>query len=108
MAQLIQLDTFSSGFGALTVFEKLMPGPIRRLFYVYELTDTQRTEQRHPVAWHALICLNGSCRVRSEVNGQPAVILLDTPQQCLLVPPDDWYALDKLSPGAFLLVLSNE
>ena len=85
-----------------------MPGPIRRVFYIHALEPIHRTGQRHHTAWHALICLNGSCRVACQVDGQNAVFELDTPQKCLLLPPDDWYALDELTPGAFLLVHSNE
>jgi hypothetical protein len=34
MAKLLQLSTFESDAGDLTVFEKILPGDIKRVFYI--------------------------------------------------------------------------
>ncbi|RRA97685.1 sugar 3,4-ketoisomerase [Larkinella rosea] len=108
MAQLLKLDTFTAESGDLTVFEKLMPGFIKRFFYVYETDEPERFGYRHRTAWHALICLNGSCRMYTNDGADESFFVLDNPQKCLIVEPKDWYQIDQFSPGGVLLVMSND
>jgi hypothetical protein len=42
MAKLHQLKTFSSEKGNLTIFEKLIPGTIQRVFYIYGAQGASR------------------------------------------------------------------
>ncbi|GAB3315730.1 FdtA/QdtA family cupin domain-containing protein [Larkinella ripae] len=108
MARLLQLDTFSSDSGDLTVIEKILPGAIRRVYYVHEIREEQRVGRRHRQAWHVLVCLNGSCRIYCHDGIRERWYGLEKPQTCLVLEPRDWYFLDELAPGAILLVLSNE
>ena len=108
MAHLIELATFSSESGNLTVFETIIPGSIKRLFYIYGAGNAVRAGHRHRKAWNALICLNGSCRVYVHDGQQEAHFLLNEPQQCLIIEPRDWHTMDQFTEGAILLVVSNE
>ncbi|GAB3262738.1 hypothetical protein GCM10027347_28650 [Larkinella harenae] len=108
MAQLFSLNTFASDSGYLTVIEKVMPGRIRRFFYNQEAEDRLRLGHRHHKAWHVIICLKGNTRIYTHNGRSETWFTLDTPQQCLILEPQDWHCLDELSAGALLLVLSNE
>jgi len=108
MAHLIELATFSSESGNLTVFEKIMPGPINRLFYIYGADNAVRAGHRHHKAWNALICLNGSCRVYVHDGNEETYFILNEPRQCLIIEPRDWHTMDSFTKEAILLVLSNE
>jgi dTDP-4-dehydrorhamnose 3,5-epimerase-like enzyme len=108
MPRLLKLTTFSSDAGNLSVFEKLMPGAIRRLFYIYGAADTQRGGHRHRHAWNALICVQGQCQVVVDTESQEYLFQLDQPDTCLLLEPGDWHQMQQFSHDAILLVLSNE
>lgn len=108
MAKLITLETFSSDSGNLTVFEKILPGTIKRAFYIYGAENAVRAGHRHRQAWNALICLNGQCRVYVHDGEQETWHLLDDPEKCLILEPRDWHLMDNFSKETILLVLSNE
>ncbi|WP_128544867.1 sugar 3,4-ketoisomerase [Larkinella soli] len=108
MARLLELSTFGSDTGNLTVFEKILPGPIKRVFFIYEAENSLRAGHRHYKAAHALVCLNGSCRVYINDGNTEQYYVLDNPRKCLIVEPKDWHTMDQFTKGAILLVLSNE
>ena len=107
MARLYQLKTFSSESGNLTVFENLVPGQIKRVFYIYGAGAAPRAGHRHVQAVNALICLNGSCRVYCHNGQQETTYYLADPTQCLVLEPEDWHIMDEFTPDAILLVVSN-
>ncbi|MBE9466330.1 sugar 3,4-ketoisomerase [Dyadobacter subterraneus] len=108
MPKLLQLDTFNADSGNLTVFEKIIPGTIKRVFYIYGATELSRGGHRHHSSWNALICLNGSCHIYSCDGKSEEDFILDNPASCLVLEPKDWHIMDSFSKDSILLVLSNE
>jgi len=108
MPLLIELKTFSTDSGNLTVFEKIIPGTIKRAFYIYGAGEKQRGGHRHNKTWNALICIHGSCRVYSNNGKKEEYFILNKPVSCLILEPEDWHIMDSFSEDAVLLVLSNE
>lgn len=108
MAHLIRLNGFSTVQGDLTVFEKIMPGSIKRVFYIYGTNGKKRGGHRHRRTWNALICIAGSCRIYSNDGSKEEYFLLDDPESCLILEPQDWHTMDSFSKDNILLVLSNE
>lgn len=108
MPHLIELNTFKSGTGNLTVFEKIIPGTIKRVFYIHGAGKLKRGGHRHHKTWNALICIHGSCRVYSNDGEREEYFLLNDPTSCLILEPKDWHIMDSFSENAILLVLSNE
>ncbi|RYF04571.1 MAG: WxcM-like domain-containing protein [Oxalobacteraceae bacterium] len=107
MAKLYQLTTHSSESGHLTVFDNLLPGGIKRVFYIYGAGVQPRAGHRHVQSVNALICLNGSCRVYNHNGTQETTYYLADPQQCLVLEPEDWHIMDEFTSDAVLLVVSN-
>lgn len=108
MPSLIELNTFHSDAGNLTVFEKMMPGTIRRVFYIYGAGHIPRGGHRHKKTWNALICLHGKCRVYVHDGEEDNHFFLEDPATCLILEPRDWHTMEDFSEDAILLVLSNE
>ncbi|MFN8346661.1 MAG: FdtA/QdtA family cupin domain-containing protein [Spirosomataceae bacterium] len=109
MPQLIELNAYGSEEGRLTVFEKILPGDIKRIFYIYGVnSDQERAKHGHLKAWNALVCVSGSCRIQVTYNQQETAYVLNEPTKCLILHPGDWHIMDQFTSDAILLVMSNE
>ena len=107
MGYIFELPTFSDNRGNLTVVEKLLPFDIKRFYYIYDVTS-KRGGHRHKKTIQALICLGGSCEVYINNNIKEETIILDSPNKCLILNPEDWHTMDKFTKGSILLVFSSE
>lgn len=107
MAKLIQLETFLSEKGSLTVLEKILPDGIKRIFYIYNAENQVRGGHRHKLTYNALVCVSGSCKVYNHDGEKEEIFDLDSPEKCLLVEPTDWHTMYDFSKNTVLLVLSN-
>lgn len=95
--------------GDLSVFENLIPGDIKRIFYISNVPkEAVRGKHRHHKTWQALICINGSCRVYVDDSAEENVYQLDTNSKCLIVEPKDWHFMDNFEENTILLVIANQ
>jgi hypothetical protein len=62
MAKLINIPTFKDKRGDLSVLEDIVPYPIERVYYIYNVTEI-RGGHRHRKTIQTLICLGGSCDI---------------------------------------------
>lgn len=108
MAHIINLKTHSDKRGNLTVIEKEIPFKINRIFYIYGVDDSVRGGHRHKTTIQAAICINGSCIVSSN-NSNKIVedFVLDHPNKCLILQPEDYHTMHHFSSDAVLLVLAS-
>lgn len=109
MPQLINLPTYGD-IGRLSVFEKILPNDIKRVFYIYNVpAGEQRAKHGHKKTWNALVPVKGSCRVSvTDSQKNETQIILSSPDQCLIIHPGEWHIMDNFSEDAVLLVMSNE
>ncbi|WP_373514394.1 FdtA/QdtA family cupin domain-containing protein [Persicitalea sp.] len=108
MPNLVKLKTVHSDSGSLSVFEKLMPGTIKRVYYIYGTHHIPRGGHRHHSTWNALICLRGQCRIYVHNGVSESLFVLNQPNECLILEPKDWYKMEDFSDDAILLILSNQ
>ncbi|PZR24364.1 MAG: hypothetical protein DI535_22075 [Citrobacter freundii] len=108
MPQLLHLNTFTDTRGNLTVIEKIIPFPIKRIFYIYGVDDSVRGGHRHKQTIQAAICLKGRCSIYNDNNQTKEEFLLDSPAKCLLLHPEDWHQMFAFSEDAMLMVLASE
>ncbi|AFK05286.1 WxcM-like domain-containing protein [Emticicia oligotrophica DSM 17448] len=107
MASLIELQTFSSEVGNLTIIEKVLKNGIKRIFYIYNAFNQVRGGHRHKLTYNALTCVSGSCKVYVNNGKIEEEYILDSPDKCLLVEPEDWHTMYDFTENAVLLVLSD-
>jgi len=107
MAHIVNLPTFKDNRGSLTVVEKILPFKIKRFYYIYG-ANLKRGGHRHKKTIQALISLGGECEIYTHTKGVEKTFLLDTPDKCLILNPEDWHTMDRFSQGAILLVLASE
>jgi dTDP-4-dehydrorhamnose 3,5-epimerase-like enzyme len=108
MAQLLKLPQHSCERGDLTVFEHVLPGVLKRIFYITNADGNTRGGHRHRKAWQALVCIQGSVEILVENRKKSCRYLLTKPTDCLVLEPDDWHLLENFQDTAIVLVVSNE
>jgi len=108
MPKIFTLPVHSSTKGDLTVFENILPGSLKRIYYITNADGETRGGHRHVRAWQALICLQGSCDIYVETIDKKSVFNLDEPYKVLVLEPQYWNILENLSDNAIILVVSNE
>lgn len=108
MDKIVQLATFGSDAGNLTVFEKILPGAIKRSYFIRAIPGCERGGHRHKKTWQALICLAGSCRVLVDNGKEQSEYILDSSDKCLILKPEDWHVMDQFTSDSILMVLANE
>jgi hypothetical protein len=108
MATLIHLQTIQNPKGKLTVFEKLLSGGIRRVFYIYDAEDEVRGGHRHKYSTHALTCVAGSCKIYVNNGEKEEVFDLNSPEKCLILEPEDWREMYDFDEKTILLCMSNQ
>jgi len=108
MASLINLKTFTDLRGNLTVIEKVVPFDIKRIFYIYGVDNSERGGHRHHETLQAAICIKGHCIIYSDNGREESSYVLDTPDKCLLINPEDWHTMHSFSDDAILMVLASK
>jgi dTDP-4-dehydrorhamnose 3,5-epimerase-like enzyme len=111
MAKIIQLKTLSGERGRLTVMDNiqtLLPFAVKRIFYIYDVDASDRGGHRHKKTLQAAICIKGSCVVVSNNGIHQEQFLLDTPDKCLILYPEDWHIMKEFSKDALFLVFASE
>jgi dTDP-4-dehydrorhamnose 3,5-epimerase-like enzyme len=108
MACVIDLKTFTDKRGNLTVIEKIIPFEIKRIFYIYGVDDSVRGGHRHKTTVQAAICIQGVCHIYNNNGKKEDEFVLDEPNKCLILQPEDWHSMDHFSKDAILMVLASE
>jgi dTDP-4-dehydrorhamnose 3,5-epimerase-like enzyme len=108
MAEIIKLPTHIDSRGSLTVIEKVLPFEIKRVYYIYNCNDLLRGGHRHKKTIQALICIKGSCSVRWNNGKTRDSVILNSPDELLLVMPEDYHTMSEFSKDSILLVLASE
>jgi dTDP-4-dehydrorhamnose 3,5-epimerase-like enzyme len=108
MAHLIDLKTFTDARGNLTVIEKVLPFDIRRIFYIYGVDDSVRGGHRHFKTIQAAICIQGSCIIENDNGKIKNDFVLDRPDKCLIINPEDWHQMHSFTRDGILMVLASE
>ena len=107
MAKVISLKTFTDKRGNLTVIEKIIPFDIKRIFYIYGVDESVRGGHRHKKTRQAAICLQGSCIIFNNDNFKKEEFVLNAPDKCLILEPNDWHQMHSFTKDAILMVLAS-
>ena len=107
MAILISIPSIRDDRGALSVVTNELGFKIQRVFWVYDCTAI-RGGHAHRITKNALICVAGECNIRVKKQGKEENFPLQTPEQCLVLDPEDWHTMEFADKNSVLLVLSSE
>jgi dTDP-4-dehydrorhamnose 3,5-epimerase-like enzyme len=107
MAHIISVPAFSDHRGSLHVLEGVVPFDIKRVYFIHGVPGYPRGGHRHKKSIQALVCVSGSCLIYNHNGQKEEEFLLDSPDKCLLLQPEDWHIMKDFSHDAVLLVLSS-
>tara|TARA_B110000238_G_scaffold196546_1_gene237515 strand:+ start:1204 stop:1563 length:360 start_codon:yes stop_codon:yes gene_type:complete len=108
MAKLFSIPTYKDPRGSLSVIEKILPFDIKRVYYIYDVDNSERGHHAHKKTIQALIMLKGSCDVFVGKTQESTKYKIDSPSKCLLLDPEDFHWMSNFSKNAVLLVLASE
>lgn len=110
-AKLWAIPSFSDIRGDLSVleFDKLLPFPVRRMFYTYGVNSSEvRGEHAHKTCEQFLIALHGQLNVIVDDAVHREEFLLNKPTEGLHLPAGCWGIQYKHSSDCVLLVLASD
>ena len=106
------LKNFGDERGGLIPFEMDHNAPfeVRRAFYIFDTKpDTLRGAHANRASQFVMVAVAGSCTVHIDNGrGEKSSVTLDRPDLALWLDKMIWKKMVDFSPGAILLVLSNE
>jgi len=106
MAHIIELSFKSDSRGSLVDIRNSLPFDIKKVLFIYDVHE-KRGGHKHKETIQGLICLNGSCEIFTDNGKEEKTFVLDSPDKCLILNPEDWHTMDKFSEGAILIVLAS-
>lgn len=107
MPHLIKLTTHKDNRGSLTVIQQEIGFKVKRIFYLYHFNNLPRGGHRHRKTIQGLVCLSGEISVTTKIFGKTKKYLLNRPDRCLILEPQDWNEYISLKPNSILLVLAS-
>ena len=107
MAKIIYLNKNTDQRGSLTSVQDEINFKIQRVYYLYNLSKYHRGGHRHKKTKQALISLNGSCSVFCSNGHTKKNFILNKPNKCLILEPEDWHTLSKFKKNTIILVLAS-
>lgn len=110
MPEILYLPTFKDERGCLTVIEKHVPFDVRRVYYIYDVQESERGMHKHKKTVQLAVAVKGSCSIfcKTSENGLVDEFFLDSPGKAILLFPNDFHWMNNFSSDCVLLVLASE
>lgn len=108
--QIIDIPKIHDTRGNLSVVEgNLIPFEMKRVYYLYDVPGgSERGGHAHIEQEELLIALSGSFEVVLKDRFNEKKIMLNKPNQGLLIPKGIWRELQNFSSGSVCLVLASD
>ena len=85
-----------------------IPFDIKRVYYITNVSDNKRRGfHAHKALRQVMFCISGSCKVMLDDGSEKTDVLLDSPNECLIIEPKIWHEMFDFSEGAVILVLAS-
>lgn len=109
MNNLIEIPRIIDPRGNLAVIEKeVLPYTIKRVYYLHDVpSGAYRGGHAHKECKELLIAVSGSFEVVLDNGKEKERVMLNKPNQGLLIDVNIWRELENFSSGAVCLVLAS-
>ena len=107
MAKIIDIPKFKNSTGTISVIEKKIKFKIKRVYFIYDIQGA-RGGHKHKKTKQFLVCLNGKCELIIVNKKYKKKIRLSNANSGVLLEPDDWHEIKKVTKGSVIAVLASE
>lgn len=107
----VNLVSHGDSRGQLIAIEEYdeIPFMIKRVYYIYDTnSDVTRGCHAHRTLKQLLVCVSGNCKIRLDDGKESQIVLLDKPNEGILICDTIWREMFDFSKDAVLLVLASE
>ena len=104
-------EPYGDDRGQLVALEQFkdIPFSVKRVYYMYDTTPgVTRGKHAHKCLQQIMICIHGSCKVLLDNGEEREIVVLDKPNEGILISNDIWREMYDFSPDAVLMVLASE
>lgn len=108
MPEIISIPTYTDSRGSLSVIEKFIPFDIKRIYYIYNVDESERGRHAHKETVQFLISVSGSCEVFVKNKQNIDSYILDDPTKGLILFPEDFHWMDNFTSDCVLFVLASK
>jgi dTDP-4-dehydrorhamnose 3,5-epimerase-like enzyme len=107
MAKVTDIPTFVDTRGELSVLERIVKFPIRRVYFIHH-AEGLRGGHRHKKNIQFLVAVSGKVVIHVNNGHEKKDYLLDSPRKGLILETADWHTMADFSKDCILLVLASE
>ena len=107
----VNLVSHGDSRGQLIAIEEYdeIPFKIKRVYYIYDTnSDVTRGCHAHRTLKQLLVCVSGNCKIRLDDGKDCQIVLLDKPNEGILICDTIWREMFDFSKDAVLLVLASD
>lgn len=107
----VDLVSHGDSRGQLVAIEEYdeIPFKIKRVYYIYDTnSDVTRGCHAHRTLKQLLVCVSGNCKIRLDDGKESQIVLLDKPNEGILICDTIWREMFDFSKDAVLLVLASD
>lgn len=107
----VDLVSHGDSRGQLVAIEEYdeIPFKIKRVYYIYDTnSDVTRGCHAHRTLKQLLVCVSGNCKIRLDDGKDCQIVLLDKPNEGILICDTIWREMFDFSKDAVLLVLASD
>ncbi|HEX2185041.1 MAG TPA: FdtA/QdtA family cupin domain-containing protein [Chloroflexota bacterium] len=107
--RLQHFDDGIDGFLAIAEATKSIPFPIRRVYWITQLSNPHavRGKHAHKTLQQVIFCLNGSFELELDDGEARTSVVLDRPDRGIYLGPGLWHVMRRFSPDCVILVLAS-
>ena len=107
----VDLVSHGDSRGQLVAIEEYdeIPFKIKRVYYIYDTnSDVTRGCHAHRTLKQLLVCVSGNCKIILDDGKESQIVLLDKPNEGILICDTIWREMFDFSKDAVLLVLASD
>lgn len=106
---LMDVPTYTDERGAISVMDKELPFPVKRIFWLHHIKDG-KDRGAHALldSTELMVAVHGSFVVDLDDTDSKISVLLDDPSKGLMIRPGIWFRTHSYNKGGVSLVLAEE
>lgn len=106
---LVDVPTFTDERGAISVLDKELPFPVRRVFWLHHIKDG-KDRGAHALldSSEIMVAVHGSFIIDLDDTIDKTSVLLDDPSKGLIIKPGVWFRTHSYKEDGVSLILAEE